>query len=100
MRRPRRHRTRRAPHQRIPRRQTVWINSALPDPTPPASRLTGAFAGRLAADAKAAGVDWALVLGVLRAGGDLRSRPATNGELQKLSQRLASLGAGHDEWAA
>src|SRR5207248_1616415 len=41
-----------------------------------------------------------LVLGVLRAGGDLRSRPATNGELQKLSQRLASLGAGHDEWAA
>ena len=89
-----------APEVEGPGRQTVWINSALPDPTPPASRLTGAFAGRLAADAKAAGVDWALVLGVLRAGGDLRSRPATNGELQKLSQRLASLGAGHDEWAA
>ena len=89
-----------APEIEGPGLQTVWINSALPDPTPPAKRLTNSFAFRLAADAKGTGVDWALVLGVLRAGGDLRSAPATNGELQKLSQRLASLGAGKDEWAA
>ena len=89
-----------APEVEGPGLQTVWINSALPDPTPPAKRLTNSFAFRLAADAKKSGVDWALVLGALRAGGDRRSAPATNGELQKLSQRLASLGAGHDEWAA
>ena len=81
-------------------RPVIWLNAALPDPTPPAKRLTSQFASQLVADAKAAGVDWALVLGALRAGGDLSSAPATNDELQKLSQRLASLGAAQDAWGS
>ena len=81
-------------------RPVIWLNEALPDPTPPAKRLTGAFATQLVSDAKAAGVDWSLVLGALRASGDLSSAPATNGELQQLSQRLVSLGAAKDEWGA
>ncbi len=89
-----------APELEGPGSQIVWLNAALPDPTPPAKRLTSVFASRLVSDAKAAGVDWALVLGALRAGGDLSSAPATNDELQKLSQRLGTLGAAQDEWGA
>jgi len=79
---------------------TVWLNTALPDPTPPARRLTPAFAARLAADAKTAGVDWAIVLGVLRASGQTGPTPAAHGELGRLSSRLSSLGARQDEWAS
>jgi hypothetical protein len=79
---------------------TIWLNAQLPDPTPPAKRLTARFASELASTAKAAGVDWELVLGVLRAGGDLSAVPATDAELGKLSERLATLGAAKDEWSA
>jgi hypothetical protein len=79
---------------------TIWLNAQLPDPTPPAKRLTARFASELASTAKAAGVDWELVLGVLRAGGDLSAVPATDAELGKLSERLAALGAAKDEWSA
>jgi hypothetical protein len=48
---------------------TIWLHRPLPDPTPPAKRLKPAFAAGLARAAAAAKVDWALVLGVLRARG-------------------------------
>jgi hypothetical protein len=79
---------------------TVWLNRLLPDPTPPARRLTPAFATRLAADAKASGVDWALLLGVLRASGQSGQAPATSGDLRRLASRMSSLGAVHDEWTS
>jgi hypothetical protein len=79
---------------------TIWLNRLLPDPTPPAKRLTGAFAARLAADAKATGVDWALMLGVLRASGQTGRTPAAHDELGRLGSRLSALGAAHDEWAS
>ncbi len=48
---------------------TIWLHRPLPDPTPPAKRLKQSFATALAREAAAAKVDWALVLGVLRARG-------------------------------
>ncbi len=48
---------------------TIWLHRPLPDPTPPAKRLDPSFARALAREAKAARMDWALVLGVLRARG-------------------------------
>lgn len=68
---------------------TIWLNRALPDPTPPSARLTRSFARRLAAAAKRRGADWAAVLGVLRAQGERGPAPATAAELDSLSSRLA-----------
>jgi hypothetical protein len=48
---------------------TIWLHRPLPDPTPPAKRLKPGFAKALAHQAHRANVDWALVLGVLRARG-------------------------------
>jgi hypothetical protein len=79
---------------------TIWLNRLLPDPTPPAMRLTPAFAARLAADAKTAGVDWALVLGVLRASGQTGRVPATPGDLTRLTSRMAAIGPVSSEWAS
>jgi len=79
---------------------TIWLNRLLPDPTPPAKRLTPAFAARLALDAKETGVDWALLLGVLRASGQTGPAPATSGDLTRLASRMSSLGAARDEWAS
>jgi hypothetical protein len=79
---------------------TVWLHRTLPDPTPPARRLTPAFAQRLAFEAKRAGVDWALVLGVLRASGQSGSQPASAAYVRRLSHQLASLGARRDGWRA
>jgi hypothetical protein len=78
----------------------VWLNRALPDPTPPAKRLRGAFATNLMQHSKAAGADWALVLGVLRASGESGSKPATAQELTRLASRLSALGAEKDAWGA
>jgi hypothetical protein len=78
----------------------VWLNRSLPDPTPPARRLSPAFASRLAATAKTAGVDWALMLGVLRADGGTGSRPASNASLSRLAGRLSSLESAHNEWGS
>jgi outer membrane biosynthesis protein TonB len=78
---------------------TVWLHRALPDPTPPARRLAPAFARTLRAEAARAGVDWAALLGALRADGKGGRFPATKGYLRwfagQLSQRM---GAG--EWQA
>jgi hypothetical protein len=79
---------------------TVWLNRALPDPTPPARRLSPAFAARLASTAKSTGVDWALVLGVLRADGASGTTPASAASLSQLTGRLSSLAAARSEWSA
>jgi len=71
---------------------TIWLHRPLPDPTPPAKRLNRGFADMLAREAKRAKVDWALVLGVLRArgfdGSTMGFRP-----VRTTAVRLAQLGA-------
>ena len=68
---------------------TVWLNRALPDPTPASARLARPFARDLVAISKRHGADWATVLGVLRAQGERGSVPATTAELDTLASRLA-----------
>jgi hypothetical protein len=79
---------------------TFWLYRALPDPTPPSRRLKSRFARDLSVEAKRARVDWALVLGVLRARGERGAIPATRAELRRLSTRLARLGARRSPWSA
>ena len=71
---------------------TIWLHRPLPDPTPPAKRLKQGFADLLQREATRAKVDWALVLGVLRArgfdGSTLGFRP-----VRTTAVRLADLGA-------
>ncbi len=69
---------------------TVWLNRALPDPTPPSARLTRAFARELVSVSKRHGADWAAVLGVLRAQGERGSVPASTQELNTIATRLAN----------
>jgi hypothetical protein len=79
----------------------IWLNRALPDPTPPAKRLTDDFAARLAATSKAAHVGWPLVLGVLRAEGANGSNPANEVTLRRLAGRLAAAKrGGRSDWEA
>jgi hypothetical protein len=68
---------------------TVWLNRALPDPTPASARLARPFARELVAISKRHGADWATVLGVLRAQGERGSVPATTAELDTLASKLA-----------
>ncbi|MGH3016454.1 MAG: hypothetical protein ACRDNN_16040, partial [Gaiellaceae bacterium] len=78
---------------------TVWLHRTLPDPTPPARRLDGAFAEALEREAKQAGVDWEVVLAVLRLrgfdGGSMNLAP-----VRGTARRLAELGAEGDAWRA
>jgi hypothetical protein len=78
----------------------VWLHRTLPDPTPPAMRLTPAFAHRLWATARANQVDWALILGVVRATGHKSSEPATARQLRSVASRLHALRANTFEWRA
>lgn len=75
---------------------TVWLNRALPDPTPGTKRLTARFAEELRSAARRHGADWAAILGVLRAQGSSGSTPATVAELDVLARRLA----GREPWRA
>jgi hypothetical protein len=72
---------------------TIWLHRTLPDPIPPAARLSPSFAAELALAARANRVGWALVLAVLRTRGRLGSVPAGPAELQILAGRLSALGA-------
>jgi hypothetical protein len=72
---------------------TVWLHRLLPDPTPPARRLTAEFAEQLAVSSRSERVDWALVLGVLRARGENGAVPATRSQLETLAQQLTQAGA-------
>ncbi len=78
---------------------TVWLNAVEPDPTPPAKRLTGAFGRRLSATAESSGVDWAFLLGVLRAKGATGRTPADASTLTKLAGRLSDLHQDRSGWA-
>jgi outer membrane biosynthesis protein TonB len=73
---------------------TIWLNRALPDPTPASARLARSFAKDLVAVSKRHGANWAAVLGVLRAQGERGAVPATTDQLDALASRL-----GHtDTW--
>ena len=69
---------------------TVWLNRALPDPTPASARLTRGFAHQLVSISKQHGADWAAVLGVLRAQGERGSAPASAKELNTIATRLGN----------
>ncbi|MBA2360391.1 MAG: hypothetical protein H0V79_05550, partial [Actinobacteria bacterium] len=83
-------------HGEDQRAATVWLNRALPDPTPISKRLTSRFAAQLAAAARRHDADWSAILGVLRAQGSRGAAPATRVELDRLAARLA----GQDTWRA
>ncbi|MDQ2967613.1 MAG: hypothetical protein M3R37_04760, partial [Actinomycetota bacterium] len=78
---------------------TIWLNSRLPDPTPPALRLSPKFALNLKATAKGVGLNWATMLGILRARGATGHNPADRTTLRKLAVRLASSGPAKGDWA-
>ena len=59
---------------------TIWLNRALPDPTPASRRLTRPFARQLVSISRRHHADWAAVLGVLRAQGHRGSAPATRAQ--------------------
>ena len=82
-----------------PSAATVWLNSALPDPTPPALRLSPKFAANLKAAAQSGGIDWATMLGVLRARGANGHNPADRVTLVRLANRLDSVGPTSGAWA-
>jgi hypothetical protein len=71
---------------------TVWLHRPLPDPTPPAKRLKQGFASALYREAVRAKVDWALVLGVLRARGFDSSSMGVR-PVRGTARQLADLGA-------
>jgi hypothetical protein len=73
----------------------IWLNRALPDPTPASARLARGFARQLTSISKEHGADWAAVLGVLRAQGERGAVPATAPELETLSR---TLGHHDDAW--
>jgi hypothetical protein len=78
---------------------TIWLNSPLPDPTPPALRLSPRFATNLKAAARQTGVDWAVMLGILRARGAKGHIPADRVTLGRLAARLDSFGPARGDWA-
>ena len=71
---------------------TIWLHRALPEPTLRTFRLTPQAARNLARSAKRAGLDWAVVLGVVRANG--------GGTVREAAPELAKLGASRDAWGA
>jgi hypothetical protein len=78
---------------------TIWLNSPLPDPTPPALRLSPKFAANLKKAAKTGGVDWSVMLGILRARGATGHMPADRVTLNRLATRLDSFGPMRGAWA-
>jgi hypothetical protein len=79
---------------------TIWLHRPLPDPTPASKRLTKRFANQLVFTAHRHHVDWALMLGVLRARGYRGSVPATKVGLNRLATNLVKNGARKDQWNA
>jgi hypothetical protein len=68
---------------------TIWLHRTLPDPTPPAKRLSPRFASLLLSTARAEGIRWWPILAVLRAHGHDGHAPAGQAKLERLAQRLA-----------
>jgi hypothetical protein len=69
---------------------TIWLHRTLPDPTPPAKRLSPHFAALLRSTADAAGIHWWPVLAVVRAQGHDGRWPAGKAKVERLSHRLAT----------
>jgi hypothetical protein len=79
---------------------TIWLNSPLPDPTPPAMRLSSKFARHLQQATSQQHVNWALELAILRAKGLRGHNPADKATLVALSKRLATIaGSVEGDWA-
>ena len=79
----------------------VWLNRALPDPTPPALRLKPRFAKHLQNVARANHVSWSLMLGVLRAEGHNGAAPANFSGLKAVASQLSHTGMqGASPWAS
>ena len=78
---------------------TIWLNSPLPDPTPPAVRLSSKFAASLRSAAQGSGVDWAVMLGILRARGASGHNPADRVTLHRLASRIGRFGPTKGDWA-
>jgi hypothetical protein len=78
---------------------TIWLNSPLPDPTPQALRLSPKFAANLKAAAQRSGVDWSVMLGILRARGASGHTPADRVTLGRLAARLDSFGPARGDWS-
>ena len=79
----------------------VWLNTPLSDPTPPALRLKPRFAKHLRTVAQASHVNWALMLGVLRAEGHNGAAPANVGGLRVVAAQLSQAGGVKaSPWAA
>lgn len=78
----------------------IWLHRTLPDPVSPARRLAPGFAQMLSNQARAKHVDWAVVLGVLRARGEDGRRPASRSEVHALVGQLAKLGVRKNQWTA
>src|SRR5438874_2582982 len=100
---PERARTARAPAPELEGAVSavVWLNRALPDPTPPALRLNQRFAKRLRSVARADHVSWALMLGVLRAEGHNGAVPAGFAGLRAVAARLPQVSMQKSSpWAA
>jgi hypothetical protein len=79
---------------------TFWLHRVLPDPTPPARRLDPRFARNLVAVSRSEQVDWALVLGVVRAHGHRTSVPASKSQLKAVASNLRRLHASQGAWQA
>jgi hypothetical protein len=79
---------------------TVWVHRTLPDPTPPSLRLADDYAQRLVRLSRAAGADWSLVLGVLRADTARAQAPARPATIAETAERLVDLGARRNAWNA
>jgi hypothetical protein len=79
----------------------VWLNRAMPDPTPPALRLKPRFAKHLQSVARANHVSWALLLGVLRAEGHNGAAPANFSGLKAVASQLSHTAMqGASPWAS
>jgi hypothetical protein len=78
----------------------IWLNRALPDPTPLARRLDRWFVYDLVRSSRRAHVDWALVLGVVRARGHGGRAPVDVFQLSAVAERLRRAGAARNERAA
>ncbi len=80
-------------HARRPHRHlepTIWVHRTLPDPIPPAARLSSRFASLLRTSAEAYDIHWWPVLAVLRAQGRDGRDPAGAARLDRLARRYAS----------
>ena len=69
---------------------TIWLHRTLPDPTPPAKRLSPSFAALLRSAARAEEIHWWPILAVLRAHGHDGHAPARPLKLERLAHHLAN----------